>query len=62
MIRRFDELLADKTNKMSLTELEKRVFDTFLQKKEMMLLQQKTKEINQQVKVQMQKNEELFAN
>lgn len=33
MIRRFDECIAEKANKMSLTELEHRVSQNYLQKK-----------------------------
>ena len=51
MIRRFDECISEKANKMSLVELEHRVADAYLPKKSWDQLQEKFEELNGQIAV-----------
>lgn len=49
MIRRFDETIAEKANKMSMVELEKRINDNFLNIKQWDALQEKFADLNSEI-------------
>ena len=49
MIRRFDECISEKANKMSLVELEQKVSEQYLPKKTWDQLQEKFEELNGQI-------------
>ena len=51
MIRRFDECISEKANKMSLVELEQKIQDLYLPKKLWDQLQEKFDELNGQIEV-----------
>ena len=61
MIRRFDECISEKANKMSLVELEQKIADQYLPKKFWDQLQEKFEELNSQIGVQFKKNTEFFS-
>ena len=61
MIRRFDELLADKTNKISLIELEERVSKNYLSQKQWGQLQEQFRVMNEEVLAQLENNKEFIA-
>ena len=51
MIRRFDECISEKANKMSLMELEQKIGENFLHKKMWQELQEKFTDLNTKISV-----------